>query len=247
MRETKLTRNDLPKVQDADDWWQTLDRVQMDEKTLRKNNVISAARTHPAHKVFDMLRTRLMQAMTEHNWTSIAITSPTRGCGKSFIAANLAISMSRLEDCRIVLLDLDLRAPGIGQMLGLTGQADMYDYLSGRIDPREILVRVRDNLALGISTLPNDHAAEIFQATMAADVLDEMKDMLCPKVVITVLPPALNHDDVLAFLPNVDAVLLVVGAGVSLAEDVLKVRALLPENKPVLGVVLNKVDGPIAI
>ncbi len=247
MRETELTPDNLPKVQDVDDWWQTIESVQMNARTLEKNKIISATMTHPAHTVFDMLRTRLMQALTEHNWTSIAITAPTRGCGISFVAANLAISMSRLEDCKTVLLDLDLRAPNVGQMMGIAGKGEMCDYLSGSLEPREFLVRVRENLAVGLSTLPNDRAAEIFQATMTTDVLDEMKDLLCPKVVIYVLPPALNHDDVLAFLPNVDAVLLVAGAGVSMADDILKVRMFLPETKPVLGVVLNKADGFVAL
>lgn len=247
MRETVVTQDNLPKVQDAEDWWQTIDIVQLDDKTLEKNKIISAARTHPAHTAFDMLRTRLMQALAEHNWINIAITSPTRGCGTSFVATNLAISMSRLEECRTVLLDLDLRAPSVGKMMGLARQVEIYDYLSGRVDPRDFLVRVADNLAVGISTMPYERAAEIFQATMTVDVLDEMQDMLCPKVVFHVLPPALSHDDVLAFSPNVDAVLLVAGAGVSQAEDILKVRMMLPETKPVLGVVLNKAEGLIAL
>lgn len=239
--------SDTNQGQDPDDVWRALEQVTSNDADLARNKIVSAARTHPAHRAFDMLRTRLMQAMTERSWTSIAITSPTSGCGKSFVAANLAFTMSRLEGCKTILMDLDLRTPNLADIFGITASDPMQDYLSGIIDPRDFLLRTQKNLALGLNSTPSVNASELFQSTMTADVLEEMQDMLMPTVVIYDLPPALDYDDVLAFLPRVDGVLLVAAGGLSTSAEITKTEQLIVETKPLLGVVLNKADGTVMV
>lgn len=237
----------LPVAQEVADIWRRLDQVLLKDKHLSRHKIVSATRQDPSNLAFDMLRTRLRQAMQERGWTRVAITSPTAGCGKTFVAANLALAMSRFEDCRTVLMDLDLRDPSLATVLGARPTGAMEDYLSGRIDPMDFLLRARSNLALGLNERSRQGAAELFQDVMTADVLDEMQDLLSPEMVIFDLPAALEHDDVLAFLPKVDGVLLVAGGGISSADDVLKSERLLGEIKPLLGVVLNRADGDVAV
>jgi len=90
--------------------WNSLGVLEVKSRTLDKNLVITANRTDPAYASFDVLRTRLVQALREKGWRRVAITSPSTGCGKSFTAVNLAMTLSRYEDCRTILLDMDLRA-----------------------------------------------------------------------------------------------------------------------------------------
>ena len=236
----------LPAVHDPDVYWDSLPLVKPDAAVLEHSHVITAARTHPAHTAFDMLRTRLMQALADQGWTRVAITSPTRGCGSSFVTANLAFSVARLESSRGVVLDLDLRAPSLHDMMGLRADHSMAEYLQGGLAPEEFLLRSHANLAFGLNSTPEANAAELFQDTMTTDVLDELQDLLCPDVMLFDLPPALEHDDVLAVLPNVDGVLVVAGAGQSTAEDVTKVEQMLSEVKPLLGVMLNRAEGKLS-
>ncbi|WP_270732631.1 CpsD/CapB family tyrosine-protein kinase [Shimia sp. Alg240-R146] len=238
--------DNLPAVHDPDVFWDSLAVAVPDEAQLADAKVISATRDHPAHAAFDMLRTRLLQALSDNGWTRVAVTAPTRGCGSSFVTLNLAYAAARLENTRTVVMDLDLRAPSLGAMLNIEATDDMTDYLSGEIAPEDFLIATQRNLAFGLSAGPADNSAEMFQATMTGDVLDELGDLLEPDLVLFDMPPALEYDDVLAFLPYVDAVLVVAGGGVTSAEEVTKVEQILSEVKPILGVMLNKADGPVS-
>ncbi len=100
------------------DRWAALRRIPVDAALLERNLVITASRTDPAHASFDVMRTRLVQAMAEKGWRRVAITSPTKGCGKSFTAVNLAITLSRYENSRTILMDMDLRHPALARYLG---------------------------------------------------------------------------------------------------------------------------------
>lgn len=234
----------LPALQDPDVFWDNLTVAPVDEAVLAKNHVISATRGHPAHAAFDMLRTRMLQALNEHGWTRVAITAPTRGCGSSFVATNLAFALERLKTVRTVMLDMDLRAPGLDKTLGLTAHDTMADYLSGVIAPENFLVKAAPNLALALNDTPADNSAEIFQTEMTATVLEELEETFCPDVMLFDMPPALEFDDVIGFLPNVDAVLLVAGGGTSTAADLEKVERIFSGVKPILGVLLNNAEGP---
>ena len=55
------------------------------------------------------------------------------------------------------------------------------------------------------------------------------------------MPPVLAGDDVLAFSPYVDAIMLVIEAGKTSKEDINRVYELLGDRK-ILGTVLNKAD-----
>ncbi|MGR3715064.1 MAG: CpsD/CapB family tyrosine-protein kinase [Shimia sp.] len=252
--EQKLDLNDLnpppednlPAVHDPEVFWNSLTVIAPSAEQLADAKVISAARDHPAHAAFDMLRTRLLQALNENGWSRVAVTAPTRGCGSSFVTLNLAYAAARLQNTRTVVLDLDLRSPSLGGMLSIEASEGMAAYLSGEIAPEDFLIATQPNLAFGLNAAAEDNSAEMFQATMTGDVLDELSDLLVPDLVLFDMPPALEYDDVLAFLPNVDAVLIVAGGGVSSAEEITKVEQILSEVKPILGVMLNKADGPVS-
>ena len=227
--------------------WRDLQEVSLDlsQRKLRKERLVAIDR-RDAHLSgsFDMLRTRLITALKANGWRRVAITSPTAGCGKTFCAINLAISLSRLQAVRTVLLDLDLRAPGIAGALGLQPTAPMSDLLTGARDMHAHLVRIGGNLALGLNDTPIPDSAETLQAPQTARALKAMQLDLRPDVVLYELPPALGHDDLFAFLPQIDAVLLIADGTHTTAEDISACERILSDRTPLLGVVLNKADDP---
>ena len=83
-----------------DEDWEALSRFALDPRHLARNRVISAGRTDPAHVAFNVLRTRILRALKARGWSRIGITSPSQGCGKTFVASNLALSLSRQASCR---------------------------------------------------------------------------------------------------------------------------------------------------
>ncbi len=235
----------LPQLHDL---WGSLRRVPVDEAALESNLVITASRRDPAHAAFDLLRTRLLQALDEHGWKRVAITSPTRGCGKTFTAANLAIALSRYENRRTVLLDLDMRAPGLAEVLGLTAPGPISDWMRGVTSSGTQLQRVGQNLlgigglAVGLNDRAETYPAELLQDPKAGMVLDQMQEELAPDAVLFDLPPALNHDDVTAFRDRYDCVLMVVGGGRNSAEQIREAVRRIGDDKPILGMVLNRAE-----
>lgn len=237
----------LPRVIDV---WNSLLPLSVEPGVLERNLVITAARTDPAHAAFDVLRTRLVQALSDNGWNRIGITSPTRDCGKTFTAVNLAITLSRYDNCRTVLMDMDLRNPSVAKVLGAGATATMGDYLRGAIPSEAYLRRIGPNslniggnLAIGLNNRVEPYAAELFQQPKTAEVLDRMEAELNPDVVLFDLPPALAQDDVIAFRPQFDCILMVIGGGLTTAKQVQEMVRRIGADKPVIGVVLNKAEG----
>lgn len=224
------------------DDWDCFERIALNNRTLEKNLVISAMRKDPAYKAFDILRTRMLQTIGEKGWHRIGITSPTDGCGKTFVAANLAISLARGETNRVLLMDMNLRKPDMARVLGIQRSISMADYLSGIIDPEEFFLRLGPSLVAGLNSKQTKDVAELVQTDMTADVLDEIQDILAPDVTIFDLPPMLSSDDAMACLPHLDAVLLVVGGGMTTEAEIRDAERLLQDQTPLLGVILNNAE-----
>src|SRR5215203_1301488 len=86
---------------------------------LEEMRVIAHDPADPRSIAFDLLRTQVLQAMEVNGWRIVAITSPTAGCGKTFTAMNLAMSVARQPGSSVLLVDMDLRKPQIAQRLGI--------------------------------------------------------------------------------------------------------------------------------
>lgn len=235
----------VPRLVDS---WNDMAHVSVNEALLDRNLVITASRTDPSHAAFEVLRTRLMMALAERGWTRVAITSPTDGCGKTFMAVNLAIALSRYDSCRTVLLDMDMRRPGdMARMLGARAPGSMAGFLRGGravethlLRMGQNLLKIGPNLAIGLNDRQESYASEILKHPDTTRVLERMMADLQPDVVLYDMPSVLSHDDVLAFRAHFDAVLLVSGGGITTAEHLSEVMRRIGEATPLLGVVLNR-------
>ncbi len=236
-------------VHDHEAIWQSIDRFPLDAQRLADRNVITALRRDPAHTRFDILRTRMLQALAENGWKRVAITSPTKDCGKTFTAANLAISLSRQENCRTVLLDLDMRSPSLHKIFGVSDTGAIGDMLRGKIAPEHHLQGFAQNsmsagshVAIGFNGIVEPYAAELLQDPSTKEALHEIETQFEPDVMLFDLPPALLNDDVIAMRPHVDALLIVAAGGMTKANDIKETERRLGDNIPLLGVVLNKAE-----
>ena len=223
--------------------WEGLEQIRLSSSHLEKRRLIAHARTDPAHAAFDVLRTKLLGIFAKKGWTRLGISSPGKGCGKTFVAANLALSLSRQADCRTLLVDMDLRSPGLARTLGVAEAAPIAWLLNGEVDPQDFLLRQGPNFALALNSEKVRDAAETVLATSTARALSDTQKLLHPDVVIYDLPPMLACDDVMGFLPHLDCVLLVVGGGKTRAADVAECERMLADQTPILGVLLNNAEG----
>jgi Mrp family chromosome partitioning ATPase len=221
------------------DMWEDLRRVApgpLAETALD----LDMAGDSPVSVAFDKLRTLLLRELRANGWNRIAVTAPTRGCGTSFSAANLALSFSRIPGNRTVLLDLNMRRPALGAMFDIGGIGEMHRFLSGAIHLRDQVVCTSETLAIGFSQTPCPKAAQLLHSDCGAVVVNDLIDQLNPEVLVCDMPPLLENDDLAGFLPQVDGVLLVADSIQTLPEHITECERRLSGQTRVLGVVLNQ-------
>ncbi|MEX3315944.1 CpsD/CapB family tyrosine-protein kinase [Sulfitobacter sp. PS-8MA] len=197
-------------------------------------------RNSAAARAFDLLRTRLRQTALEHGWVNIAVVAPTTGAGNTFTATNLALSLSRVPGSRTLLMDMNMRSPGLASAFDMAAPGAMSDLLAGHSALGTHVQRVSDTLALGLNTRAEVNAAEILQDGATAETLLRMRAALRPEIVLYDMPPMLSHDDLSAFLPQLDGVLLVSDGSQTMARHLRECERMLEGQVPLLGVVLNR-------
>lgn len=224
--------------------WESLAAVRLSPEHLLGNGLFPMTSDDPAAAAFDHLRSRLLHGLSQKGWRRVAISSPTHGCGKTFVAANLALSLARRADSRTVLIDLDLRRPRLAGILGIDDAPHLADYLGGDQPLEAIFRRFGNTLALGLNSTAVPMAAELLHNPETAVALSTVGELLEPEVVLIDLPPVLAGDDVLAMAGLVDAVLLVTDGTRTKPEEIRACERVLEGQIPLLGVVLNRAEEP---
>ena len=175
----------------ADDFWSALRELRPNQSRLEDNRLIPTAQADAAHVPIDMLRTRVAAMMEEKGWKTLAVTSPTAGCGKTTIAVNLAFSMARRRQGRVVLIDLDFRRPRVGTLLEFSPKSQLEDLFEGKARLADCFSRIGNNLAVAVNTQPVGRAAELLHSETTKKALAEIQRDLQPDMIICDLPPML--------------------------------------------------------
>jgi protein-tyrosine kinase len=220
--------------------WDSLWSTKLDAKSLLANGLYTDPTTSDLAAYFDVLRTRLLLQVAANHWVRIAITSPTPGCGKSFVAANLALSLARLPACRTLLIDLDLQAPQLARLFNRADVPRLSNCLLGRSPIEAQLQRMGQNLAVAMNGKAELRPYEVLQDPVTIQTLNELHTRLQPDISIIDLPSALESDDVLSMTSHLDAVLLVIDGTSTTPDDVRRCTSLLEGHIPLAGVVLNR-------
>ncbi len=214
--------------------------VKTDPDLLLEKRVVASLENNVIADAYKVLRTQVLHRMHANNWSSLVITSPTEGNGKSLTAVNLAVSLAREVNHTVLLVDLDLRKPTIRDYFLKEGGYGISDYLNHDVPLSEILVNPdieRLVVLPGNEAFP--HSSEMLSSPKMVRLAEELKTRYPSRIVLIDMPPMLACDDVLAFAPYVDAVLLVVADGET-REDHLQRAVHLLEGTEICGIVLNK-------
>ena len=195
-------------------------------------------------EAFRALRTSILLSQADHPPQVILVTSALPREGKTTAAANLAVTLAQLGD-RTVLVDADLRKPGIGRLLNLgTGKyAGLSSYLAGvsSLDLVSVPHPAIPNLvAIPTGPLP-PNPADLLSSHKLADAIAELRTKF--KFIVIDSPPIMAATDAVILSVQTDGVLLVVRSGETPKEAFTRTRDLLNSVKcRILGVVLNAVD-----
>ena len=195
-------------------------------------------------EAFRALRTALLLSQPDHPPQVILVTSALPREGKTTAAANLAVTLAQLGD-KTVLLDADLRKPGVGRLLNLgSGKyAGMSSYLAGvsSLD----LVTVPHPAIPNLAAIPTGplppNPADLLSSHKLAEAIAELRTKY--KFIVIDSPPIMAATDAVILSVQADGVLLVVRSGETPKEAFTRTRDLLLSVKcHLLGVVLNAVD-----
>ena len=225
--------------------WSALTSLSISTKAITRNR-LSALAGGKAAMPYDMLRARVTRQMKDKNWTRLAITSPNPGCGKTTVSLNLAFSLARQNDLRVMLMDFDLRNPSLSKALGQPTKNNMADLLTGEVDFEDFALGYKDNLAICLNQRPVPRSAELLHSRQTQKRLDKLITDWAPDIVVFDLPPLQGNDDTLGFLEQVDSVLLIAAAESTTVSQIDLCDNELSQLTNVMGTVLNKCRYPDA-
>ena len=202
---------------------------------------------------FRRLRSQLYQLRDEAPLKTILISSGMPEDGKSFVAANLAMSLAHKSVNNILLIDGDLRRPTLHDVLGAPNAPGLSDYLAGTADLSEI-IQSNGNPRAGegatsignLSFIPAGKCSANSSELVAHHRLQDLIETLSSHFdwILIDSPPALVVTDAVDLARNADAVLLV-ARGARTPFDVAQRTQAAFSKRRILGFVLNGVaDAP---
>jgi capsular exopolysaccharide synthesis family protein len=214
--------------------------VPLDREMLTERRVILPDDTGAAAHAYRMLRTQILRQARMHKLKVIGVVSAVDGEGKTVTAVNLAFSLAAEPNQTALLVDLDLRQPGVAQLLWLGAEQGLDSWFAGETSLADLFVRFDgiERLRVLPTLNPVAGSSELLAGARAHELLAELRNRYADRLIIVDLPPALLADDFLTIAPQLDCVLLVVSEGRSRREDVTRMKELLGGIR-VLGTVLN--------
>ena len=145
----------------------------------------------------------------------------------------------------VLLVDLDLRRPSIHKYFNFEPDYGLIDYLRGDAEPRDLFVNpVFQRLVLIPGRDTTTESSELLSSPRMTNLVKNLKSRYESRIIIFDMPPLLNLDDTMVFLPNIDSAILVVENGKNTQSEVQNSMRLL-ESTNVIGTVLNKADEEI--
>jgi exopolysaccharide/PEP-CTERM locus tyrosine autokinase len=206
---------------------------------LRAHRIITTEVQHPVTDVYRSMRAQVLQALHSRDKTTIGITSANHGEGKTLTAINLAIAMAMDVNHTVLLVDADLRNPGIANYLGIDPTFGLSDYLTGTAALADCLLHPRiDRLTLLPARSRVGNSAELLSSPQMLYLASELKERYPDRLIVYDLPPILTVGDAIGFLPAIDTTLLVVRDGATRATDLNHALQLLAGCN-LIGTVLN--------
>lgn len=216
-------------------------RIYFDSAHLKARKIVGGMAHDAMSDAYRQLRGQILQKMRDNNWQTLAVTSPANGNGKTLTAINLAISLSQEVNQTVLLVDLNLRTPSVGQTFGIDEiQFGITDYLENQTPLEKILINPEySRLVILPGNKQVNYSAEMLSSPRMRALQQELRNRYVDRIILYDLPPLLVHDDALMFIPQVDATLLVIEDGGATKPQLERCIKLM-NNYPLAGTVINK-------
>jgi capsular exopolysaccharide synthesis family protein len=217
----------------------------MPQKRLDPRLVSLTAPASFAAEQYQGLRLTLERLGRGRGAQVIAVTSPAAGDGKTVTSINLAGTLARGSEGRVLLIDADLRRPTVASQLAIDPTAKgLTDALT---DERTTLQDVTTTLeAFSLSVIPAGLARGGVHQMLRSGRLERLLQEAGERYDFVVLdtPPLLPVFDSALLAKSVDGVLMVVSANHTPRKLLGEALNLLDATK-VLGIIFNRDERPL--
>jgi capsular exopolysaccharide synthesis family protein len=122
------------------------------------------------------LRSRLLDGMGIRKKRTLLVTSAAAGEGKTVTSINLAFALSQVESLRVLLVDADLRNPGVARVLGISAERGLRDYLQTPEPIEGLTWKLSPKLSVIPSVGPVEDSAELLHSSAMQRFIEEAKD-----------------------------------------------------------------------
>ncbi|MFT5728853.1 MAG: protein-tyrosine kinase [Desulforhopalus sp.] len=191
-------------------------------------------------EIFKVLRSRILHPQnSDRPIRSVMITSAVPKEGKSFITANLGISLAQGMDQHSLLVDCDLRQPSLAKLFGISGTLGLVDYLRDNSPLPDLINKTAVNkLSIIASGKPPLNPAELLSSAKMKELARELSKRYDDRIIIFDTPPIMVAAESSVLASHVDGVILVVREGMSRKNEIQKTIDSIGKNK-ILGMVYN--------
>jgi succinoglycan biosynthesis transport protein ExoP len=198
--------------------------------------------TSPVAESYRALRSAILFSSTPQPPQAMVVTSAQPNEGKTSTALNLAAVLAQ-NRARVLIVEGDLRNPGITLALGLREKKGLTGVLTGAYPLDEALHRVDSPSELWVMPAgphpPNP--AELLSSTTMETLMGELRRRF--DYIVVDSPPLLLVTDATILSTLLDGVILVAESGVTAPGALVRAhRTLVRAGGKVLGVVVNKVN-----
>jgi len=195
----------------------------------------------PAEEAYRVLRTNLQFCSFDKKIKTLAITSYGPGEGKTTTAINLSISMA-MSGMKILLIDADLRKPGLIKRLGETNAIGLTNLISGQVSFQDALnyTDVDGFCFITCGPMP-PNPTELLSSMKFMEIINEAREQF--DMVIIDTPPLGSFIDCAVISSQIDGTLLVIKSKAVDYRSAQRVKEQLEKvNARIIGVVLNKTE-----
>ena len=192
----------------------------------------------PISEVFRLLRTNIQYINKDEKSTAIMLTSTTPANGKTFVTANLAITLAQANK-RVILVDSDIRKPRLHKVFELENELGLSDYLSNSTDGLYIRKTNVENLSIVTAGTMANNPSELIGQEKFKKTIEALKEKY--DYVIIDSSPILMVTDSILVSRVVDATILIAIYNKTRIDDLKSaVRRINYVGGNVAGVVVNR-------
>ncbi len=215
-------------------------KVELDAGILEANRGIAIMQDAQETERYKILRTRIHQHARNRKLSTIMITSPDNGEGKTVTAINMSLIFARDLKQTVLLVDCDLKGQDIHRYMGIDSSVSLIDYFLDGVPLNELIIWPGiEKLTLISGNRSVDESSELLSSDIMENLVQEMGDRYGDRYVFFDAPPVLKRSEAIAMAHMMDGIIMVVQAGRTIKKDVMEAVSLLPEEK-FLGFVFNR-------